>query len=273
MGAPPPPSGASGPAVITGVSASTSTQAGYFTDQYGQPRLYVTDWAQGMFTNIGRFSSGNWQGDIDNYFTYRAAQGLTVHHDTIINCVDGYANLATGGTWDGYAPFVFGGDPTTGLATTFWGRVDYMIASAAAKGITVAWSIGLSYNWPSGKPYAGWTTGQFTSFCAQVGARYPSSTSPNILWMFRDDNAPGNGTMEGNWDTMVTALRANGATQPISVEWETETTSRYDPNNSNAAATWGVNNAAFDIVYTYQRRTWVTEYAWKKSPLTAPLTC
>jgi len=259
---------------ITGISASTSTQAGHFIDNLGQPKMYVTDWAQGMLTNIGRYSSGNWQSDIDTYFSYRSAQGLTVHHDVMINCVDGAANLATGGTWDGVAPFNSGGDPTTGLNNTFWTRVDYMISSAASHGITVAWSIGLGYNWPTGRPYGGWTTAQFTAFCTAIGARYPSSTHPNILWLFGDDQDPGVTSIEDNWDTMLTALRANGANQPVSVEWETETTSRYDPNTGSPtspnAATWGVNNAAYEIVYTYQIAYWMMEFAWKDVTFGSP---
>ena len=72
----PPP----GPPIITGVSASTSTQAGYFTDQFGQPRLLVWEEPYGLMTNAGRWNGsggGTWQQDFDNFCSTRAAQGVT----------------------------------------------------------------------------------------------------------------------------------------------------------------------------------------------------
>jgi Protein of unknown function (DUF4038)/Putative Ig domain len=259
-------SGPSSGACIVRVILDAAT-GGYFADQAGNPQLYIADWAQGMFTNCGRFSSGNWQADMDNYFTYRAAQGLTVHHDTILNCVDGSAYPATGATWDNVAPFNSGTDPTSGLNPTFWARMDYMLSSARNHNITIAWAIGLSYNWSHF--YNGWTTAQFTAFGTAVGSRYPSSTAPNLIWLFGDDDNPGDATAEGNFTSILTALRAAGANQLASVYWEAESTSRFDPGNGNAPATWGITNAQFDAVYGYQVGYWMPEYAYRSVSLGA----
>jgi hypothetical protein len=73
-----PPEAGSQQPVITGLTNTTDGTAGYFHDQFGNPRLWVASETWGLFTNAGGYSSGNWQGDLDTFFSTRAAQGFTV---------------------------------------------------------------------------------------------------------------------------------------------------------------------------------------------------
>src|SRR5580658_2634979 len=97
---------------ITGLTTASDGSAGYFHDQFGNPRLWVASETWGLLTNAGEHSSGNWQGDLDTFFSTRAAQGFTV-------CMlspywTGGSGRNTGDTWDGLTPLAGGStDPSS----------------------------------------------------------------------------------------------------------------------------------------------------------------
>lgn len=255
------PQAASGPAFITGVSASTSTQAGYFTDQHGNPRLYVFDWMEALQTNGGRWNGsggGTYQQDFDNYCSQRAAQGLTVF---LVELIAGNAGtggaFANGNTWDNVPPFNTGQDPTSGLNNAYWTRWDYLLGAALRNGLTVLPILDIEYNGGTGLVYNGWTNTQFQAFGAALGTRYKNQ--PNLIWVCGDDSLPG--VFDTSFDSWLTGLASSGDTHMVAALWEPEYTSRYK-SDTNTAATWGINHSAYNFCYTYNCGYWIIEYAY-----------
>jgi Protein of unknown function (DUF4038) len=261
VGAPPPPSGPTGPAVITGVTASTTTQAGYFTDQYGTPCLLVWEEPYGLLTNAGRWNGsggGTWQQDIDNYCAARAAQGVNSMLLEFIGAPDLGGVYANGNTWDNVAPFVTGQDPTSGLNSTYWARVDRMFSSALANNLTVTPVLDITESiGRGGTCFIGWGTTQYQAFGAALGTRYASQ--PNLFWLVGDDSFPGD--YETYWAAFLTGLRGAGDTHMLGVWYQDGYTSRYD-TYANTLATYGTANSAFNACYTYNCGYWIIEYAY-----------
>ena len=66
-------------ACLTGVAGVPGP--GYFTDSNGAPKLWVASETWGLPCNAGAWNGtggGTWQQDYDNFFSARAAQGVTV---------------------------------------------------------------------------------------------------------------------------------------------------------------------------------------------------
>lgn len=247
---------------LTGTAGSGTGQ--YFVDQSGQPFLFRGDTAWGLILMAGASGgTATWQSDIDAYMAGRAAQGFNVTYVAAPGNTQ-YSNGATdtaGDTWDSVAPFT-GGDPGV-LNSTYWARVDYMLTSAAAQGITVMLDICPTYciN-TTGGPLNGKSDAQFTAMGAALGARY--AATPNLLWMFGDDS-------NGFWDPEFTAayngVRSAGAAQMASAENYFESTSRFSVWDSSVYP-FGTSNAQWNFVYSYNVGYAAVEYAYgEASPL------
>jgi hypothetical protein len=251
---------AAGPAFITGVSASTSTQAGSFTDQYGQPRLWVCDQMYGLVSNAGRWNGsggGTWQQDYDSYCSARAAQGVTALLVELVGSIPDGGVFDNGNTWDNVPPFITGQDPASGLNSTYWARFDYMLGSALSNGITVFPIFDITYNSAAGECFNGWTDAQYQALGAALGARYKNQ--PNLMWMFGDDTFPT--TYDTHFDHILTGLSGAGDTHLLTAMWSAEYTSRYATDSSTNSA-WGTAHAAFSSCYTYNAGYYTIEYAY-----------
>ena len=140
-----------------------------------------------------------WQSDIDLYMSTRAAQGF---NSVIISCFpanDITGLTVSGATWDGVAPWT--GGVKGSFNSSWWQRVDYVVSSAEANGITV-WLSNTNY-WSlsrSGGMINGITTGQATTYGAGLAARY--AASPNIVWFF------GNDYTAGSYDSILDSVLA-----------------------------------------------------------------
>jgi hypothetical protein len=243
---------------ITGVSG---TGPGWFTDNNGQPKLWVAASTWGLPTNAGRWSGsggGTYQQDFDNFFSQRAAQGVTVlMTDALGDLVDGGA-FDNGNTWDNVPPFTTGHDPSSGLNNTFWTRIDYMMNSAKANGITIGFVFNLVYDAPSsGNSMNGWTSTQDQAYGTALGNRYKNQ--PNIIWLFGNDENPT--TNDTRYTSFKTGLTGAGDTHIYGVWWLAEFTSRY-ATDTNTAAALGASISAFNFCYTYNASYWVIEYAY-----------
>src|SRR5689334_917479 len=101
-GFPLPAAAPSAPAVIAGLAGGGT---GWFADQYGHPVLVIGDEPWGLVGGAGRWSSGNWQGEISAYLTSRAAQGYNaLEIDLVPSQWNGLA-AGSGVTWDGVSMF------------------------------------------------------------------------------------------------------------------------------------------------------------------------
>jgi hypothetical protein len=241
----------------------TSVAPGFWKDQSGHPIVVIGDEAWGLVGNAGRWG-GTWQSDIDGYVTARAAQGYTaVEIDLVPSTLAG--GLNDGATWDGVSMFNSGtsataGDPSAGLNSTYWQRVDYLIAALARAGMTLFANILLSYD--MGHALSGLTPTQFGAYGTGLGARYASTG--NLQWMIEDDYF---GTADSTLDTILTGIRAAGDTRPISIENYSESTSRKDVSN-NSVLSWGTSNAGWQWCYSYNVAYFAVEYAYgEASPL------
>lgn len=245
---------------ITGVSASGSSQAGHFTDNTGQPRLWVSTETWGLIVNAGAWTSGgspaDWQTEMSNFLSARAAQGFTMVMTDPIWTESSNTTSSNGNTWDGVTPFTGGStDPSTAtLNSAFWARVDYLLATAASYGI----SIGLVlFNTNATTLGKSWTNAQRQAWGALVGARYAST--PNLVWLFGNDAFPSGD--DATWPSIATGLASAGDSHPQIAWYMAEYTSRYETDN-NLLAAWGSAHSAANFCYSYNAGYWVIEYAY-----------
>ena len=247
----PPPAPSPSPFAFLHGTAGTGTGQ-YFTDQNGQPYLLRWDTVWNLIVNAGNSGGATtWQSDMDGYCAARAAEGFNGFLTTPVatsSAIPG-APFVNGNTWDGVAPFSSPG----ALNGVFWARVDYLLNSAQASGLTVVMNVGYTYSlFDTGAPLNAWTTGQFQSYGAAVGARY--SSVPNLIWEVGDDyGGSWDGGLNGfdaQFNAFLTGLRSSGAAQMISVENMSEGSSRYPIDLAQTYA-WGVANAQFDWIYSY----------------------
>ena len=245
---------------IAGVSASASTQAGYFTDQHSNPRLWVCDQMYGLVGNAGRWNGsggGTYQQDYDSYWSERAAQGVTAVLVELVSSLPDGGVYDNGNTWDNVPPFNTGQDPASGLNSTYWTRFDYLLNSALKNGLTVFPIFDITYNSASGECFNGWTNTQYQAFGAALGGRYKNQ--PNLMWMFGDDTFPT--TYDTFFDSILAGLSGAGDTHPLTAMWLAEYTSRYETDN-NLESAWGTAHSAFNSCYTYNAGYWCIEYAY-----------
>ena len=245
---------------IAGVSASASTQAGYFTDQHSNPRLWVCDQMYGLVGNAGRWNGsggGTYQQDYDSYCSERAAQGVTAVLVELVSSLPDGGVYDNGNTWDNVPPFNTGQDPASGLNPAYWTRFDYLLNSALKNGLTVFPIFDITYNSASGECFNGWTNTQYQAFGAALGGRYKNQ--PNLMWMFGDDTFPT--TYDTFFDSILAGLSGAGDTHPLTAMWLAEYTSRYETDN-NLESAWGTAHSAFSSCYTYNAGYWCIEYAY-----------
>lgn len=268
----------SGPAVITGVTGSPA----YFTDQYGSPRLLLNDTVWNLIPFAGKYTSGNWQGDLDGYCNARGAQGFTSLYTTPMSTTGNGGPFADGRTWDGVYPFTSNGTAgdigsgTPGLNDPFWQRVDYLAAACARNGI-VLWlnmAYGSSGDLATGGSLFNLTGTQYTQVGTALAARY--AAVKNIMWAFGGDYFGGTGGATSSADdalaSILTGLRNGGDSHAVSIENYAETTSRFDMGTGTAGTeeTWGFQHATFSFLYTYIQSYYGIEYAWGEASPLAP---
>ena len=247
---------------ITGVSASTSTQAGHFTDNSSNPKLWVATETWGLIVNAGAWTGGgsptNWQTEMSNFLSQRAAQGVTVVMTDPIWTESQNTESSGGNTWDGVTPFTGGVTNPTGatLNSSFWTRADYLLTTAASYGITIGLVIFNTNNTGLG---SAWTNAQRQSWGALLGARYAST--PNLIWMFGNDAYPSGD--DATWPSIQAGLTSAGDSHKTLAWYEAEYTSRYD-THANTNAAWGTAYSAADFCYTYNAGYWVIEYAYNE---------
>jgi Protein of unknown function (DUF4038)/Putative collagen-binding domain of a collagenase len=240
---------------ITGLAGG---QSGYFTDNNGNPKLWVATETWGLPVNAGNYSV-TYQNAYDNFFSARAAQGFTVTM-TDPAWAEPQATAYNGNDWDGTTPLAGGStDPSAAaLNSAFWTRVDYGVSSAQSNGITIGMVL---YNADavanSSALMHSWTTTQWTAWTQKIATRYASQ--PNIIWMIGNDAfSPFSDSV---WDAMLTGLANAGDSRPIGVWYNPECTSRYITDISQNEP-WGTSHSAFNFCYTYNAGYWIIDYAY-----------
>lgn len=205
------------PPCITGLAGAGAL--GYFADSNGNPRLGLADNPWGLLPNAGRWNGGDWQSTLDDYLAARGAQGFTAVY------IDPYGNIINGGvyadgrTWDGVAPFT-GGDPGV-LNDEFFTRMDYLLAAAAAAGITIFNNIAYNTDMGSGGCLEGKTGTQYTNYGAALAARY--AATPNVMWVVGNDYFD---SYQTEYAAIKTGLRNGGDTHVFMVHNMPESTGR-----------------------------------------------
>jgi hypothetical protein len=192
---------------------------GYFTDQFGNPRLVWGDAVWALCGNVGRWNGGNWKADYDTFIANRAAQGFTVLYGKPMGTLQSGNIDNNGGTFDGLFPFQggAGANPSTGLTEAYWQRIDYFLAAAQAKGITVFMNaVGYASDFVAGGsgPLANKSVAEFTAYGTALGTRYKSQ--PNLVWMVADDYF--GGSDDAQLSGFLSGLRGAGDTHVISIE-------------------------------------------------------
>ena len=227
----------------TGI-ASVTIGPTWFTEIGGStPELIVSaeDW--GLLSNGTINNSGDYAKTFDDYFTARAKQGYNGVEVSLFSFT-GLTGANDGDDWDGVFPFTPSTDPTTAANSAFWARRDYFLSSAASHGFRVFLNVTTPFL-DAGAFTASWTNTQWTALGTFLAGRYAAQT--NIMWIVGDDYF---GDHDSGLNALLTALRAGGANQPISIQYYQEASSRKDIFNGSTLA-WGSGNAQYNWGYSY----------------------
>ena len=244
---------------LTGKAGSGT--GSYLTDENGSPYLLRGDtiWALPIMAGSAG-GAVTWQSDIDAYTSTRAAQGFNAMYIAAIG-TSNYSVGATnvnGNTWDGVSPFVSGSPGS--LNSTYWQRVDYIMTSAQAQGMTVLFNLIPSYVLENaGGPLNGKVASDFTNYGTALGLRYRSA--PNLAWFIGDDYFDDKQSLYG---AAVAAIKATGDTHLFSQENYSESTSRTDMHSHAALPTNGAN-VDFNFGYSYNTGYLAIEDGWLES--------
>ncbi len=241
----------------------------YFLDQRRRPVMLKGDTVWGLVFNAGRWGNGTtWRSDIKNYIAARAASGYNAVYVAALGNTVNEGRYDSGAAWDGVSPWVGGSASSIGpnvgtLNDAYWHRVDYLLSTAKAAGITVMLDIVYGDDiWEDGRPGAMSEHGELPSdaqmrtYGRMLGHRY--KRFPNLIWMIGGDYF-------GNADAKVAitlkAIRATGSKQLISVE-------NWDKSSSYSTGL-GRHFAQWADVYSYAPTYRWCEKAWaqKKRPV------
>jgi hypothetical protein len=253
----PGPSHASGGGLPFITATAGSGTASHFVDQYANPIMLRAFAIWSLFPHAGRWS-GTWQSTLDGAIASLAGMGAnalmvkTFGHTTFGSTDD------TGNTHDGVAPFVVGDIAV--LNNTFWARVDYLLASAAAAGITVLLNMahGTS-DLASGGILDGETSTKMGQYGSARGARY--KTARNLIWMVGGDYFDGLNTQ---LTALINGIQGATDTHLVSVQNYPESTSRRDLFDNSLLNT-GTDLADFSFVYSYNVSYDGIDHAWSES--------
>lgn len=246
----------------------------WFTSIGGSTPVLVAsneDWA--LLPNGTVNNAGNYQTTFDNYFTTRAAQGYNAVEVSLFSYPGIFSGTATNlDDSDGVFPFVTNSNnPSNGRTTAFWDRRDYFFSSASSHGFRVY--VNLTTPWLSaGAATTSWTTAQWTALGNHLAAKYPASTHPHVHWIVGDDYF---GEKETEIAALRTAMRAGGCTQPMTIQWYQEASSRkniWDGTDlttlspswaGNADLNWGYSyNPSYDVVEKMGNEANPIPYGW-----------
>lgn len=239
---------------ITGVAGGGT---GWFTDQFGTPRLVWGNALWALTGNVGRWSSGAWAADYDAILATHSAQGINVIYGKPMGTTQSGNIDDNGVTFDGLYPFqggnpstgTAGANPSSGLTEAYWQRIDYFLDAARKAGIT--WfcnAIGYNSDFNGGPgPLNGKSAAEFTAYGTALGLRYKNT--PNLLWVIADDYF---GSADNLLDAFKAGLAAAGDAHAITCENFPETTSRLLLDGSGTHTAWGFANGQFNFVYSYQ---------------------
>ena len=240
-------------------SVAGSGQSSYFADESGHPIMLKGDTVWAFPANAGAYTN-TYQQDYDQYTSARSGHGFNA---VLIAALPSAQNDGNNGTqtWDGVSPFSSPGV----LNNTYWTRIDYLVTSAANAGITILMDPLYSGDTSSGDAGAsgacnGFSSTNFTDYGTALGNRY--KTASNIVWWYGGDYF--DGQQAGRMNPLKNAISATGDTHLVSVENNSECTSRKQ-SDDNATLTWGSTNANFSIVYSYNTGYWVVEYAYNEA--------
>jgi len=234
----------------------------YFLDQKGRPVMLRGDTAWGLVFNAGRYRGGTtWRSDIKGYLTARANKGFNTVYVAALGNTINQGKYDSGATWDGVSPWVGGSTRDIGphvgtLRDAYWKRVDYLLKTAKAAGVTVMLDVIYGDDiWENGRPGAMSdhgeypTDAQMTRYGRMLGNRYRAY--PNLIWMIGGD-------YWGNADAKVArtlrAIRNAGAKQLISVEnWDHS--SSYSTGLGRTFAQWA-DVYSYAPTYRWCQRAW-----------------
>jgi hypothetical protein len=244
---------------LTSIAGSGTGQ--YVADENGTPWLLRGDTVWSLICLAGQAGGGGtWQYEMDTYVTTRAGQGYNTLFATPTGTVQ--INVATdGSTWDGVAPFTSPGvmnDP-------FWQRVDYLITSAQNSGMSVILNAMFTYAITQGGgplDTTAWSNTQYGNYGTALGTRY--SGRPNLAWEVGDDYTMFGENYDAHFDAFLTGLRGAGDAHFISIENNTQSTSRKSVDLSTTYA-WGTANAQYQWCYDYRCAYLAVEAAYVES--------
>jgi hypothetical protein len=227
----------------------------WFTEIGGtDPELVASleDWA--ILPNAARnpqpASGGTYQTTYDAYFALRASQGFNAVETVMFNCVD-FDGGFNGPDGDGVFPWNTNSlSPLDPQNAEWWDRRDAFFDSAAAHGFRVFINISSQYL-DAGEFTASWSVAEWTAWGEQLAARYPASTHPHVFWIVGDDYF-GTTAFDG-LNALYNALNAGGATQPKSIQWAQEATSRrtLDTGDPIGEGLLWRDNAEYTWLYSY----------------------
>jgi hypothetical protein len=264
------------PPVVKGASASGR----YLVDQFTNGIIPMFDSMWAMVQQAGNTAlnggSATYQQDMDYWITKRSAQGFNGLKFNALGNTESGAPNADGRTWDTKYPFgstaagTAFGNPSSGLASDYWTRVDYLVDQAAAAGMTCfifvfeTSDLGTTNVMSNGSGTIK-ALSEFQAYGTALGNRYKNKT--NIVWAVGADYFDEQVTkVEGTID----ALRATGDAHLFTVENHVDlaghhwTTSRKD--DLGATQQLGTDRATLNGSYIYDPTHLSADAAWVETP-------
>lgn len=264
-----------------GLVAAVGSGGRFLVDDLGNPVLPQFDTIWPMVQQAGNTArnggSATWQQDIDYWVSNRASQGFTALKWCLLGQAISGAPNDDSRTWDTKYPFgsTAAGSahaaPSTGLASDYFTRVDYLLAAAADAGLTCF--VHLFYSDDLDSSGSAMHTGggalmsssEFTALGTALASRY--SGAPGLVWVIGGDYFD---TARTEVQATLTALAAGGDEHLVTVQnWandsaNTWTTSRKD--SSGTTQNLGTAVADVNALYTYEATYTAAAAAWAETP-------
>ena len=192
---------------------SVSPNGRYFADQHGDPLLLFGDSA---WAGPSRWSAAQ----AELYFQNREELGINAAIMSLVGARSNGGPADDGSTYDGLRPFT--GDDPGNWDERYWARIDDIVRSACAHGITLfLYPID---GWNVQHVFRTWTPAQGRRYGAQVAERY--ARFPNIVWVTGGDYFPGDAELGANlpkdsdeiFEAVLDGIRSTADTRPFSIQ-------------------------------------------------------
>lgn len=218
--------------------SAISSNGRFFVDQTGLPILIKGDSPWAMFSDVSPAQVETWAAN-------RQSHGFNAAIVSLVGSPTNGGPSNSGATYDGVQPFV--GGNITSWNEAYWSRMDTYLTTLKNHGITAFLYPMDGWNTLSGAAFSGKSAADCYTYGRMVATRYASY--PNIVWMAGGDYNGYSGTVNTQFQNMLSGIRSTGDTRVFSTQLNNETLTT-DVSFFESLANW---NFAYTYTPTYQK--------------------